>query len=566
MIRFSPGAWWAPLVAYSGGVYPRLLAPVLMYFTYCFTLYQICYRTRFILAADGQKLIAGCVTFLLVFRVNQCYTRLVKAQDLMVEALTSLRSMVNSALAYSVHCGAQRAGLGEAELEASMLLKVNIIRLAVAFAVSLKYHMRIAEIFTGAGVADKAQIWFAAADLIRIKSLLTANESALIEQVAGLYEEEPEPERNGSYCRCRGGEKAEPSYHADIGRRRHPEAGSSRRRLLGLHEDPEDDYGGKPVPLMLLQMLRGHLVQAICKDWGFPERYLNYNEMHLAHISTTFEGLNQLVLTPMPLPYLQLSKLLVLLFMLTFPLAINLDHGIWSNVVVPTLLGSALAGFEIVAASMENPLGDEAADMSLYEMIHEFEVECQATFELSVRDHDSIVQSWEHLGEHLGLADGAKLISKKKQNAHKAYTFDQFFEWSTLPRATVQYIMMQSGTVSTVDKHLLESTFKVFEDEDQSEESLSTGLEDPFIITRCLSLRGPNDHRRLWQRQVRILHSLGDPSSWSSSLRDRLRRASLRRGSKASSSDLEQSMTCSQTDQSTEQSQGLVMPRRVGLL
>mmetsp|Transcript_60032 Transcript_60032/g.172320 ORF Transcript_60032/g.172320 Transcript_60032/m.172320 type:complete len:553 (+) Transcript_60032:132-1790(+) len=518
MIRFTPGAWLGTIFVFYGGVLPRLVVPCFLYSIYCCILYQVCARTGFSLPADGQKLIAGCTTFLLVFRVNQCYNRLIKAQDLVVNALCSLRSVVFSACAYTTHAGPKRATWGEAEHEASVLLKVHVVRLAVAVAVSLKFHSRMAEMFNGPSDVEKGKVWHALADLVRIKGLLTAGEAVLIEKACGLYEEEAK-----LIAACWSKVPSGPSLRVDLGRsRKCSQEAMGRRRLFG-QDDGGEDHGGTPVPLVLLQVLRGFLMHPLDKPWGYPERFLNSNEMHLANAARAFEGLSQLILIPMPLPYLQLSKLLLCTFVLTYPLAVDMEHGIWGNVIEPVMLCMALAGFEIVSDCMENPLGDDPSDISVYEMIHEFEVECQAVFDLSVRDHREVLASQASLGEHLGLGEGARFLAQKHNHAEARRCFADFFEWSTLSRATILYINQQSGEVRAVNRRLLKETLQGAEGDDSDIEHFER--EDPFTTTRCLALRGPDPHRGACQRQMRMLRSCGGPDKWHKSIREELLRA-----------------------------------------
>merc|ERR1719259_305240 len=103
-----------------------------------------------------------------------------------------------------------------------------------------------------------------------------------------------------------------------------------------------------------------------------------------------------------------------MVFMFAFPLSINLNHGLWGNVGVPTILSMTLLGFEIVADFMENPLGDDSADISIYELIHEFEVEVEVIFDCSEQDRPAVLRAWADLGTHCGLEQGSRLFTQEE--------------------------------------------------------------------------------------------------------------------------------------------------------
>lgn len=519
MIRFRAGYWWNALFVYYGGVLPRLLPPTIAYIAYTVILFQICSATGFSLAADGVKLIAGCTTFMLVFRLNQCYGRLVKAQDLVVDAITSCRSIVFSICAYLSH-GARSADWGPADREAALLLKVHMVRLSVAYAVSLKFHMRVADMLNNSSSVSKDAVWHALADLVRVKSMLTDAEANRVDDICGLYEDKDETRMCGFIVRDR-------SVHVDFNRYRSEDEVRKRARMF---QSFEPDHGGTSVPLLLLQLLRGVLMHPLDKKWGIPERYLNYNEQNLANAIRSFEGMHHMVIVPLPLPYLQLCKMLVLFFILFYPFSIDLAHGIWGNVIVPCILAMALLGFEIVADYMENPMGDDPADISLYELIHEFEVEVQAMFDLTERDHLKVMDSWRSLANHFDLGGGSShLIGDKSYLEPVQRPFTDFFEWIQLPEATVRYILTQSSEASSVHKYasagVAASKGKdagCGSDSDDEILPVHPGKLDVFTIKRCLSLRGSGPHQQQNRSQIRSLDEMGDQVGRCKSIRAKL--------------------------------------------
>lgn len=230
----------------------------------------------------------------------------------------------------------------------------------------------------------------------------------------------------------------------------------------------------------------------------------------------------------------------------------------------------SLLGFEVVADSMENPVGDDSSDVSLYELIHEFEVEMEDLFNLSEGRHDRILQSWQSLGEHLDLDKGAahfQMPARHKASAASssgapARSFSDFFEWQPLPTHTVDYIMMQSSDVGTVHAHAcvgspcrsrrrspaspggpsaspasaasyspgwcsssaparMERLPSSSDDEDEDEGWQYDAEGNKLLISRCLALRGPEDFRAHLRSQTRALESMASEHHFSlAALRD----------------------------------------------
>lgn len=187
--------------------------------------------------------------------------------------------------------------------------------------------------------------------------------------------------------------------------------------------------------------------------------------------------------------------MLLLVFMITYPLSIHLQNGIWGNVIVPTILSMALLGLENVADFMENPFGDDSADISVYEFVHALEVEVQNAFDLSEGHHGAVLDSWEALGEHFRLGKGVGLLQPRKEQEarRRSFRFTDFFEWNPLPLHTVQYITQQSSEVTSYHTNLVASTCirpEAVDDESDAELlAAQASQHDVFLIRLCLSLR-----------------------------------------------------------------------------
>lgn len=113
----------------------------------------------------------------------------------------------------------------------------------------------------------------------------------------------------------------------------------------------------------------------------------------------------------------------------------------------PPLVEQSRQGFEIVADFMENPLGDDSSDISIYESIHEFEVEAQAIFNSSLIHRPGLSASEQELAEEFGL----KTDCLREWADDGPPDFNDFFEWSPLPSQLVNYIRHQSTDAAALN-------------------------------------------------------------------------------------------------------------------
>eukprot|EP00928_Gymnodinium_smaydae_P046464 TRINITY_DN3095_c0_g3_i1.p1 TRINITY_DN3095_c0_g3~~TRINITY_DN3095_c0_g3_i1.p1 ORF type:complete len:588 (+),score=123.30 TRINITY_DN3095_c0_g3_i1:29-1792(+) len=439
-----------------GGVLERLLLPALVYLIYCSVLYWACLESGFFLADGGSHLIAGCASFMLVFRLNQCYTRLNRSEHLMVMFLSSLRHVVMLTCEY-----VQGPELSDcAELrplrEAAVMLKVNVVRLALATAVSLSYHASIVLSLSSFGEIDKEKLLCAMLTFKRIKGLLTGAEASVLDRVCGLSEIKPKQKpKHWGISR-----DSKVSFAVDMNRLRMREEIDSEGRLTIFGDDGNACSGVALTPV-LIQLLRKQLRFGLRKEWGYPERMLNLYESCLSQAIEAFEDLDDVVTQPMPLPYLQLCRSFMIAFLCLYPCSIKLEQGIWGNVVVPTILAMALLGFDIVSAMLENPLSDDPCSLSVEEMLHELELSLHTLFDLSETDADAVNCSLDDLGSALGLPEAKNASRHRGEQTPapkggrsapapaKVYRFDDFFEWSQLPTPTLKRMYSKYGPMSS---------------------------------------------------------------------------------------------------------------------
>jgi len=486
---------------------PKLAWPTTLYVLYASAVYWFCKDLNICFSTEGLPLVAGCVTYMLVFRLNQCHSRLHGAQAMVAKAVGGLRGIVSCICTMARYTENNSVELTEDEQQAATLLKVHVCRLSIAYIVSLKYHMRAADMMNAGHKVDSDSLRHALTDLVRIKSLLTGVETDLLEYCCGLYEEGEEAATMTN---------TSSSFAVDMNRHR------TQRDLAGLSlllgGTGQAEHGGYAVPPFILTLLRMAIREPLDKRWGCPERVLSLCEDYIDDVIQAFRGMNRMVACPLPLPYLQLCKLLLCLFVLSLPWVVEPAHGAWSNIVAPSVLAMTFLGYETCSDIMENPLGDDSADISVYEAAHELEVDIQQIFDGTAFRRASILRSFGELGAQQGLRGGSSKFSPPEACKDTA-RFSDFFEWVRLPRHSVEYITMQSTDINALNWRLFCHGRAMPEDEhsesDVTDEENTllrdATLKDMYTVRYCVALRASLPHLEEAACQWKALERAGLP-------------------------------------------------------
>merc|ERR1719265_2690103 len=104
--------------------------------------------------------------------------------------------------------------------------------------------------------------------------------------------------------------------------------------------------------------------------WGVKERFVPQLSKLLISAQWNFEYINQIIQTPLPLPYACLCKSLLVIFlsalecMLTDP-----EVGIFGSIFIPLMVALALLGIDATATELENPFGDDDNDLDVMEFV-----------------------------------------------------------------------------------------------------------------------------------------------------------------------------------------------------
>lgn len=112
------------------------------------------------------------------------------------------------------------------------------------------------------------------------------------------------------------------------------------------------------------------------------ERFVVQGQGILARIDRSICMIDQIMTTPLPLPYAHLCKLLLFIFMLSLPFFIDEKAGWLANTFMTWLITLALLGVDALATEIENPFGDDANDHDILECVGMLESEAMEALAL----------------------------------------------------------------------------------------------------------------------------------------------------------------------------------------
>jgi len=145
----------------------------------------------------------------------------------------------------------------------------------------------------------------------------------------------------------------------------------------------------------------------------------------------------------------QLLLNLLLFFLITYPLHIEVESGAWPNVVSPCIIGIALTGIMCVAGELENPIGDDPCDLNMYEMIHGLEVMVEQVFDLNESQMNHVRRASGELAESFDLGTAKMTEEESKAAPLPPCSFVDFFEWKLLPARTMRYVLHKRDPEAT---------------------------------------------------------------------------------------------------------------------
>merc|ERR1712137_1073925 len=130
-----------------------------------------------------------------------------------------------------------------------------------------------------------------------------------------------------------------------------------------------------------LQQLRHRVARFTVRQHGTVERVLNLITSDIAILQKHSTKIGQSAAIPVPLDYMQMTKFLIMLFRVLFPLQIPPEAGMFTNLFFPAVLAVIFYGMDLMCTDMEDPFGDDTSDVKIVTPLWDVEVETMRFFE-----------------------------------------------------------------------------------------------------------------------------------------------------------------------------------------
>lgn len=375
MIHYDNQSWFGLIFRFRGTILESTWVLVLCMIALLLLAYWSVEVSDAELSNAGHTIFGSTMSYLLVFRAQSASHRYWHGRGCLTRVFFCLREFV------MLSCCTIRGGggaeawfqrrVGRAErlaledqfdLKASMA-RVNIVRWALAFVVSLKLHTRICHSGFVGGSITAEQKWLVDFDRVRLRGLMTRAEFEQLNDLIHIFGEEHV---------TRGAMVLTPDLIEEI---------------LEQPEDPEEVFEVDTTPelrqpLGILIKMKTETARHVNEPYGLKERFVK-DLVHLFSQSALFyESVTTVILTPLPFPYVHLCKVLLTIFLLSMPVVIDPTRGFYASVVLPASVAMSLLGIDAIATELENPFGDDANDHDIMGCISSLEAEAMLILEL----------------------------------------------------------------------------------------------------------------------------------------------------------------------------------------
>eukprot|EP00933_Yihiella_yeosuensis_P020992 TRINITY_DN16725_c0_g1_i1.p1 TRINITY_DN16725_c0_g1~~TRINITY_DN16725_c0_g1_i1.p1 ORF type:complete len:587 (+),score=127.72 TRINITY_DN16725_c0_g1_i1:64-1824(+) len=375
MIVYDNSGWLSLIFRYRGTVLEQSWMPVLIIFIICCIVYNGEAFVSCELGLAGNTIFGPTMCYLLVFRANNASKRYWMGRMYLMNVFQSVREFI------MLMCISLQGGQGSEawrwlradeeerrqvedvnDIRASMT-RVNIIRLALAFVVSLKLHTRICYCGYIDGKISGREKRLIDWDRLRLRGLVSRQEFEELNDLVPILHEAHV---------TRGAAFLTPALMDEL--------------LSTLNDDEEYDVDTAPdmrQPLAVLVKLRLEIMRHMNEPWGFKERLAKDFLTLFNQCSLLYEHITVIISTPIPFPYVHLCKVLLLCFLISTPLTMDAREGFVASVVMPTIVALALLGIDAIAIELENPFGDKANHLDIDSCISQLEDECMLMLDLA---------------------------------------------------------------------------------------------------------------------------------------------------------------------------------------
>lgn len=382
MIQYDSRDWVGLVFQTAGSVWPSIQTKFWAVALYVVVCYVISDYFQVNLGTEGRTILFATMSVLLIFRANQAFGRywlgrtvvgefFFCCREFMLLSVDSIRGGIrNSVFAFG------SAGAGAAHYptdrfdELCKEIRVDVVRMTIAIAVALRLHTLIAKDGYCFGSVDRETKWLIDWERFRLRQLLTEQEFRLVDAAVGLKDEcgqrggphDVDPLRHlAEQFRCSHGPQGAPPDHwpeeFDVAMNSHPTPWATlcqlARELVVRHMNGPDN----------------------AQPWGIKERFVGDLIAALAKMQKDFDTVNQIITTPLPLPYANICKSSLSVFLASLPFFVDYRLGWFANTAIPLLTIMALMGIDAIANELENPFGSDANDLDLLEKTHQLERE-----------------------------------------------------------------------------------------------------------------------------------------------------------------------------------------------
>jgi len=413
---------------------------------------------------DTTKGVLSFLVFLLVFRLNQCMSRHYAAYALMTDLFYGLERLM---LDFCVHVhGDGGESYGNQAQQAtnpkgssahhhydpnseeppspraanhlSIASKINVIRLTIAYAISMVLHFQLLDAASDSGgEMDDLTIKLVLFLYCRLRGLLYDEEMELLDDTLAVMRD--------TVPGC------DVVWRAEVSRYR-VSSDPYSEKLLG---NPDLDRSGEgvtiaPAPKIIMSMLVQALLRPSDQTWGYQSRLYNLFARITLKLVNDSMHLESIIMSPTPLPYLQHCRVLFLIFSLVFPMSMDTERGYFANVIMPAVIFWAIMGFEMLSGVLENPLGNDETDMNIYEKIHSLEVSAEQIFNTTECHKASL---------HHALLKTEQLVMNQQFNVPDVVrshqldpqkSFRTYFRWTPMPTSVLSDLMESHGEVENM--------------------------------------------------------------------------------------------------------------------
>mmetsp|Transcript_70920 Transcript_70920/g.203217 ORF Transcript_70920/g.203217 Transcript_70920/m.203217 type:complete len:676 (+) Transcript_70920:145-2172(+) len=370
MIYYDNRSWVGLVFRYKGTVWPKALFPTVIIMVCCLTVWTSQELGDIMPGCAGKTIFGSTMSYLLVFRANTASERYWQGRTYLQQIFAGLRDLVMS-LCIDIKGGAAADHWREThkfdpdledidDIRAS-LARVNIVRLALAFAVSLRLHTRICYSGYMRAVIDGETKRMVDVDRLRLRGLLTRTEFEEMNDLVPIYNE-PHVTKGAALL--------------------------TEEAIEDILEQPLDaEYEVDTTPDMrqpsaVLMKIRLEIMKHTNEPYGIKDRFAKDVMQFCNALGILFEYITMVITTPIPFPYVHLCKFLLLCFLISMPMSVNDTNGFFTDVILSGGVALSLLGIDALASELADPFGEEMNCLDVNGLITELEDECMKLLEL----------------------------------------------------------------------------------------------------------------------------------------------------------------------------------------